>query len=1349
MTAPHNRTARRRLRHSLLAFALLATQAIVYPSQVAAAEPGDPLAAASPAEAVHRVTLLTGDEITYTEHADGTRAARIDAAPRTGRAPVTFETVTTPDGLFVYPSDALPYLHADVLDEELFNLTALVDEGLADATANSLPVLASYDQDGRLSAESLRTRADDLPAARPHTAVRTLGGVGMRVDKAEAEKFWAAVAADPGTDGELRHGLTELELDRTVRVSLDHSARQVGAPAAWDSGLDGSGTTVAVVDTGIDADHPDLAGRVTESANFTYEQDDTDLHGHGTHVASIAAGSGKASGGSYRGVAPGAELLSAKVFDRWGTGPASQVMAGMEWAVDRGADVVNLSLGAGITDGTDPLAELVNTLSAKNGTLFVVAAGNSGPGNRTVTTPGSADAALTVGAVDRNNELAWFSSRGPRLTDAAVKPELVAPGVDIAAARAAGTSGGAPIGEHYTRWSGTSMATPHVAGAAAILAQQHPDWSGARLKDHLVSTAKDLDLPWFEQGAGLLDVARATGQPISAPASANFGRHQRNGHDLPRVPQELTYTNTGDRPVSLELSLEAKGWNGKPAPAETMRLDERNVTIAPGASATATVSVDPDIGDSGVYGGTVVATAADGQSVLRTPISTYNAPRLFPLDVRVTDSKGKPASRATVTILDDTSGAAHGNDPFQDRLTHQVDMVNGAGRVLLPAGTYSALGRAMEWSATTMRWSALSKSEVEVKDPTKIHLDATEAVPVRVTGNEPLEQLDRFVALRRVIPAQAGKPSFMAEVALGAGALDWEVFATPAAATGRGAITLQDTLSLRPAMVQASIQGRQLHPEYDATSLAEGWPGEHVLPLVFAGAGSAEDLTGLDVQGKIVVVGLPAPPDDAVGAGQAYQSASSVARHAAKAGAAAVVSYVDAPGALPLSGLSGSGLPHLSLSHEEGAALRAELESGEPKLTVRVQPQPERMYNLSYLEENGVPADQVRQVDHAELIAIPTTYHADRSGLSAKKTWYAFPTGLWKTQFLRGTDVPVPATLTEYVGPGNDRTVWRRSVTLSGTGANGRPAKLAMYQQNVYRPGESSRPHEHWFRAPMHSTAVELQPDNPARYPDMVDGWRQLCSGCRGGDGNPDQFLPPLQWGDGNPGHFASPYGNSQHFNITETKLFQGDREIQPVNQGEPLALFPVYELAPDPTRYTLRVRDVMPDRPVVGAVSTALFRHATRTETEWSFTATRPDGTTPRGFNCYGGGTNCSFQPLIQLEHDFPLDLANQAPADTRFTFTTSAASHSEAPEGSPVMWLRVSYSTDGGQTWQRATANPQGSGKWAVTVTHPELAQTDGFVWLRSEARDASGNTVSQTMQRAYSLKAPPSAVPSVGVR
>ncbi|MFD1326283.1 S8 family serine peptidase, partial [Micromonospora sonneratiae] len=167
------------------------------------------------------------------------------------------------------------------------------------------------------------------------------------------------------------------------------------------------------------------------------------------------------------------------------------------------------------TPEIDPLEQAVNTLTAQTGTLFVIAAGNDG-GEGTVGSPGSADAALTVGAVDRDDELAEFSSRGPRVGDEAIKPDVTAPGVDIVAARASGTEMGEPVGDSYVTSSGTSMATPHVAGAVALLAQQHPTWKADQLKATLVGSAKpNPGLTAFEQGAGRVDVARAITQTVT------------------------------------------------------------------------------------------------------------------------------------------------------------------------------------------------------------------------------------------------------------------------------------------------------------------------------------------------------------------------------------------------------------------------------------------------------------------------------------------------------------------------------------------------------------------------------------------------------------------------------------------------------------------------------------------------------------------------------------------------------------------------------------------------------------------------------------------------------------------
>src|SRR6185437_6279 len=143
------------------------------------------------------------------------------------------------------------------------------------------------------------------------------------------------------------------------------------------SGYDGTGEKIAVLDTGIDATHPDFAGKILDSADFTGKGSVVDGNGHGTHVAGLAAGSGAGNPGLRRGVAPGASLLIGKVLGDDGFGSDSEVLAGMEWATDHGANVVSMSLGSGPTDGTDPVSEAVNRLT-QQGPLFVIAAGNGG-----------------------------------------------------------------------------------------------------------------------------------------------------------------------------------------------------------------------------------------------------------------------------------------------------------------------------------------------------------------------------------------------------------------------------------------------------------------------------------------------------------------------------------------------------------------------------------------------------------------------------------------------------------------------------------------------------------------------------------------------------------------------------------------------------------------------------------------------------------------------------------------------------------------------------------------------------------------------------------------------------------
>ncbi|NJE08460.1 alkaline serine protease [Thermococcus sp. M39] len=311
-------------------------------------------------------------------------------------------------------------------------------------------------------------------------------------------------------------GLAFIEDDFKVKIALDYSTTQVLATTMWQLGYDGSGITVAVIDTGIDASHPDLQGKVIGWYDVvngkTTPYDD---NGHGTHVASIIAGTGAASNGKYKGVAPGAKLVGVKVLAADGSGSISDIIAGVDWVVQNkdtyGIRVINLSLGSSqSSNGTDSLSQAVNN-AWDAGLVVCVAAGNSGPDTYTIGSPAAASKVITVGAVDDNDVIADFSSRGPT-ADGRLKPEVVAPGVNIIAARAAGTSMGTPIDDYYTSASGTSMATPHVAGIAALLLQAHPSWTPDQVKKALVETA-DIVAPTeiadIAYGAGRVNAYKA------------------------------------------------------------------------------------------------------------------------------------------------------------------------------------------------------------------------------------------------------------------------------------------------------------------------------------------------------------------------------------------------------------------------------------------------------------------------------------------------------------------------------------------------------------------------------------------------------------------------------------------------------------------------------------------------------------------------------------------------------------------------------------------------------------------------------------------------------------------------
>lgn len=293
---------------------------------------------------------------------------------------------------------------------------------------------------------------------------------------------------------------------------MNHARENIHCQDAYRLGLTGKGVGVAILDTGVYM-HRDLENRIAGFKDIlkkrTVPYDD---NGHGTHIAGIIGGSGIASSGRYQGIAPGCSLVAVKVLDQKGNGYASDVLAGLRWICRYGREygirIINISVGSFTRRGMSEDSALVRGVDAAwdAGFVVVVAAGNNGPGSHTITTPGISRKVITVGCSDDDREvdvagsrMVDYSGRGP--TSACIcKPDIVAPGSGIVSC--------APRPGGYRIKSGTSMSTPVVAGALALLLEKYPEMNNRDVKLRLRERAVDLGLPRNQQGWGLLDVGK-------------------------------------------------------------------------------------------------------------------------------------------------------------------------------------------------------------------------------------------------------------------------------------------------------------------------------------------------------------------------------------------------------------------------------------------------------------------------------------------------------------------------------------------------------------------------------------------------------------------------------------------------------------------------------------------------------------------------------------------------------------------------------------------------------------------------------------------------------------------------
>lgn len=323
----------------------------------------------------HTITLITGDRVVV--DAKG-KVVGVERAKGRERVPVQMRTVG--GHTLVIPMDAVRLIASGRIDQRLFDVTVLNKAATRKSQRNGLKVIVGYK--GAASAAKANVR----DTGTLHATFKQLNADAVQTPVADTPELWDAV-----TDGDkAASGVAHVWLDGVRKAALDKSVPQIGAPTAWAKGYNGKGVKVAVLDTGVDTTHPDLKTQVIAAKNFSGSKDTVDRFGHGTHVASIIAGTGAKSGGKYKGVAPGAQILNGKVLDDEGNGDDSSILAGMEWAAQQGADIVNLSLGGADSEGVDALEAEVNKLSETKNMLFAIAAGNEGEGAPRPSTPRAA-----------------------------------------------------------------------------------------------------------------------------------------------------------------------------------------------------------------------------------------------------------------------------------------------------------------------------------------------------------------------------------------------------------------------------------------------------------------------------------------------------------------------------------------------------------------------------------------------------------------------------------------------------------------------------------------------------------------------------------------------------------------------------------------------------------------------------------------------------------------------------------------------------------------------------------------------------------------------------------------------
>ena len=650
-----------------------------------------------------------------------------------------------------------------------------------------------------------------------------------------------------------------------------------------------------------------------------------------------------------------------------------------------------------------------------------------------------------------------FSSTGPLTNTGAIKPDITAPGVAITAARSQQMTSGEGM---YRTIDGTSMATPHVSGAAAILAQRHPDWSGQQLKDALMSSSKglaDFYTP-FEVGTGRVDVAAAVTNTVQATGSGFFGNFTwpHDESDIP-VDKVVTFTNPGDADATLNLAISGTG---------PFALSANSVTVPAGGNADVTVIGDPAAAEAGVRSTAYLigTDAASGAAVTRTSLGLIKEAERYDLNIKLIDRAGNPG-KAWVVVNESADFWPY------------VLEVDGEATLRLPPGTYtveSALDGPGE-KADALGLTVLVEPEVELNASTDVVLDARKARRLDTTAPQRTEDRQRKIDFQ-VDYANGGSYRSAYQIPV---KYD-DLYVTPTQPVSEGSFELatrwrkgEPMLDLRAfgaLPIETTVQ--------PGSTLTSGWD---TLKTVYAGAGAASDYAGLDAAGKAVIV----TRSDAV-------SPTDRAAAAAAAGAKLLIVVHDGVGWLN-EWVGESPIAVASVHRDAGAQLVKLAQSNWFRLTAKQTPYANFIYDLTKNYAGQVPDQPLTyKPSQRDLAQIDARYHAvtDGEGSGYRYDMTFTPSlGFFEREWH-------PGTRTEWVTP---EQVWHES--------HAQRDWTDTANRNSYAKGSTTR--LDWFKPAVHPAFGDAFAVRNSRWQDYltlnVQAWTASGSALDHG-GN-------LEWG--------------------------------------------------------------------------------------------------------------------------------------------------------------------------------------------------------------------------------------------